>query len=218
MKSQVTIVFLFIMFSLSLFGQDSNGNEEIKSESKPSLRFQGDSRRTIINKKSVGITGIRLGVLFKEKTEVGLGIYSSNLFGILGSTLEKDYQDKSTTPPIIFPAEIDFQYFSIYGEYRLVNTNRLVLTANSQVGLGFVNIDFVEPTNEREDKREGKGLIEHSIKADVKTLRWLRLIGGVGYRYLIAGEQQLKDAFNAPIYIVGFSVDFKNIRRKDKRK
>ena len=77
-----------------------------------------------------------------------------------------------------------------------------------------MDIDLLEPNIESRNIRENKALVEHSLKANVKTFEWLRLIGGVGYRYLIAGEQQIKDAFNAPIYIVGFSLDFKQVYGK----
>ena len=103
---------------------------------------------------------------------------------------------------------VGFHYFSAYGEYRLISNKRLLLTFNTQVGLGRVDINFPEVTPVKDRIREIKSLVEHSIKADVQTLPWLRLIGGIGYRYLTSGEDQIKDAFNSPIYIVGFSIDY----------
>ena len=209
----ISILFILIS-SITLEGQKPIIDEKVDTVKMVSLMFQGDSRRTFIDKKSVGIFGARLGVLFQEKFEIGLGVYSSNLFGILGSNVNKDYQDNKTSPPEVFPAEIGFHYFSLFGEYRLLNSNRIVLTLNSQLGLGWVDIDFDETIIDKERIRENKSLVEHSLKADVLTLDWLRLIGGIGYRYLLSGEPQIKDAFNAPIYIVGFSADFKLLRSK----
>jgi len=206
---RIILIVVLIISSINLFGQDPTIKEKKDADKKYSIEFQGDSRRTFVNRESAGIFGVRLGVLFREKTEVGLGIYSSNLFGLLGSSVRKDYQDNSIMPPPVFASEIGFHYFSVYGEYRLIDNERIMLTINSQIGLGRVDIDFVEPNLGKDRIREGKSLVEHSIKADVKTLEWLRLIGGVGYRYLIAGESQIKKAFNAPIYIIGFSIDFK---------
>lgn len=199
-------IFFFLFFATAaLFSQTSN---EIASQ------FQGDSRRTFVNRESVNIFGIRGGVAFNQKYELGIGVYSSNLFGVLGRTVDKNYLDKTADPAIQVPSEIGFHYFSIYGEYTILKNNRLELTTNNQIGLGWVDIDFIATTQGRESIQEGKSLLEHSIKADIKTFEWLRLIGGVGYRYLIGGEAQIKEAFNAPIYIIGFSIDFKLLRHQ----
>ncbi len=204
---RITASILLLFFTLSLLGQDSN---------KPAFRFQGDSRKTFVDRKSADIYGIRGGLLFKNKYELGIGIYSSNLFGILGNDVSKDYQDNNSDPVITIPSEIGFHYLSVYGEYTVLENARWKLTANSQIGIGRVDINFVETTLGKDRIREAKSLVEHSFKADVLTFRWLRLMGGLGYRYLINGEDQIKKAFNAPIYIIGFSIDFKKLFNKEK--
>ena len=95
---RILFITLSILLSTLLAGQASTSTEEKGLKKKSTLRFQFDSRRTFVDKKSVGLIGVRLGKLFNEKTEVGFGIYSSNLFGILGSTADKSYQDKNFNP------------------------------------------------------------------------------------------------------------------------
>jgi len=214
MKVRILFFLILIGYTSSLFGQEQILEESIDSIQKPRLKFAGDSRFTIIDRSSVNIYGARLGLLFKDKFEVGLGVYSSNLFGILGSSVSKEYLDDSTIPVSSFNSEIGFHYFSLFGEYRLLNSERIVLTLNTQVGLGWATIEFVEPDDNKDMLRRFKSLVEHSIKVDVKTFDWLRLIGGVGYRYLLDDDQQLKDSFNAPIYIIGFSIDYGLLKRK----
>ena len=193
-----------ILLSSAAFSQQALLTEDEEPQKTRTLKLEGDSRRTFVNRESAAIYGVRLGVLLNERTDVGIGIYSSNLFGILGGSVNKQYQDKNSSPPLFFN----------YGEYTLISTNRLKFTANSQIGFGWVDIDFVDPNVNKQRVRETKSLIEHSIKADVKTFEWLRLSGGIGYRYLIAGEEQIRNAFNAPIYIVGFSIDFKYLSNR----
>lgn len=206
------------LLTYTVDAQELSEDEKQASPKKSVLRFQGDSRQTIINRKSVGIYGVRMGVLFEGDKEVGLGVYSSNLFGVLGNTVEKNYLDNSVVPPLALPASVGFHYFSIYGEYTILKSRILLLTTNSQVGHGWVDIDFTD-TNSKDRLRERKWLVEHSVKIDVKTFEWLRVMGGVGYRYLTSGERQIKDTFNAPIYILGFSIDFKKLLgRKTKSK
>ena len=123
----------------------------------------GDSRRTFVDKQSANIFGIRAGLGVSKKIETGIGIYSSNLFGILGSNVSKLYIDNSAPSPFEFQAEVGFHYFAVYGEYLLLSNRRLKLTTNTQIGLGYVDIDFA--TAIKEGRREIKSLIEHSIKA-----------------------------------------------------
>ncbi len=214
MWMRIAIMIILFLSTLISHAQEVPKDEKEESPKKSLFRFQGDSRQTIINRKSVGIYGVRLGVLFEGDKEVGLGVYSSNLFGILGNTVAKDYQHNSVVPPLILPASFGFHYFSIYGEYTIMRNRKLLLTTNSQLGHGWVDIDFTDTNIDKSRLRERKWLMEHSVKIDVETFEWLRIMGGMGYRYLIAGERQIKDTFNAPIYILGFSIDFKKLFKK----
>jgi len=205
----LNIIIIFLFFASLITAQESESN-------KPDFQFQIDSRQTFVSRKSATIFGIRGGVLIDNKYGLGLGIYSSNLFGILGRTVQKDYIDNSLEPPQTFSSEVGFHYFSFYGEYTILENTRWKFTANSQIGTGRVDISFNEPAEPKQSIRTGKNLIEHSIKADVKTFEWLRLKAGIGYRYLTGGETQVKQAFNAPIYIISFSIDFKKLFAKNK--
>jgi len=182
--------------------------QEVK---KAELRVQFDSRNTLVDKETVGIFGLRVGLPIKNKYEFGVGLYASRVFDFFGKEIEKDYLDNSTIPSQTLPAVIGFKYFSVYGEYTLVDNNRWNITANSQYGLGQVFIELTESNGSMRKKTEGKSLIEHSLKAKYQLNSWLQLIGGVGYRYLINGEEQIRDAFNAPIYIVSAEIDFKRL-------
>lgn len=182
--------------------------QEVK---KTELKVQFDSRNTLINKETVGIFGLRVGLPFKDKYEIGIGLYASRVLDFFGKEIEKDYLDNSITPSQTLPAVIGFKYFSIYGEYTLVDNKRWNITANSQYGLGQVFIELTESNGSLRKKTEGKSLIEHSLKAKYQLNSWLQLIGGLGYRYLISGEEQIKNAFNAPIYIISAEIDFRGV-------
>jgi hypothetical protein len=92
-----------------------------------------------------------------------------------------------------------------------------MLTTNTQFGEGRVNIHLEEGLEMERRLRAGKTLVEHSFKAKVRTFSWLHLIVGVGYRYLLNGEAQIKKAFNAPVYILGASIDFKKLKKAVKK-
>ena len=206
---------LFSLLFIILFSVSGSAQEE---EKRSKIRIQGDSRSTIIERRSALIYGLRVGYPFTERFEAGVGIYSSNLFRLLGRSVEKDYLDNTLDPPRLIPAEIGFHYSAIFGEYALIENKRWKFTANTQLGFGWVAIDLDEAFVTEDTRREIKVVVEHSLKADVQTLPWLRLIGGVGYRYIPFAEQQIKDTFNAPIYIVGFSLDYGLLFGKKKKR
>ena len=199
---------IFLFSSILNFAQD----QETATEEKLNFRLDFDSRRTFVDRNSVNIFGLRVG-LHKKKIGFGIGYYSSRSFGVFDRSIAKNYTDNKLSPPENFPAEFDFDYFSIFGDYIFLKKNRWQATANTQLGIGRVNIDLLDGNNTR-NIIERKSLVEHSVKVNYQVLRWLRLDGGLGFRYLIRAEEQIKNAFNAPIYIVGVNVNVKELFRK----
>ena len=202
---------IFLFLPILNFAQD----QETATAEKWKFRLDFDSRRTFVDRNSVNVFGLRVG-LHKKKIGFGVGYYSSRSFGVFDRSITKDYTDNKLSPPESFPAEFDFDYFSIFGDYILLKKNKWQVTANTQLGIGRVNIDLLDGNNTR-NIIERKSLVEHSVKVNYQVLRWLRLDGGIGYRYLVRAEEQIKDAFNAPIYIVGVNVNVKELFRKRKK-
>jgi len=216
MNSLKCLPFILIFFLLPFvnFAQDQKTETTVTKAEKWSFKLDFDSRRTFVQRNSVRIFGVRVG-LHKNKFGFGVGYYSSRTFGILDKSISKTYSDNKLNPPQNFPAEFDFDYFSIFGDYILLKKNKWQVTANTQLGLGRVDIDLLDVNSK--NIKERKSLVEHSVKVNYQALRWLRFDAGIGYRYLIAGEQQIKNAFNAPIYIVGLNVNTKELFRKRKK-
>ena len=204
-------VLIFIFLPILNFAQD----QETAKEEKWNFRLDFDSRRTFVDRNSVNIFGLRVG-LHRKKVGFGIGYYSSRSYGIFDRSISKNYTDNRLSPPENFPAEFDFDYFSIFGDYIFFKKNRWQATANTQLGIGRVDIILLDGNSSR-DVIERKSLAEHSVKVNYQVLRWLRLDGGIGYRYLIRAEEQIKNAFNAPIYIVGVNINFKELFKKKKK-
>ncbi len=203
---------LFMVFNtLAMNAQDSTRVKNMN------FVVQLDSRNTFVRDKAVGIFGIRGGFLYKKRYELGLGIYGTRLLDLLGREVEKDYLDNNRNPAQLRPALIGFEYASLYGEYVVMRNLRWHITVNSQYGMGRVNIRLTEPNGTESLKRERKSLVEHSVKAKHEVNTWLQLVGGFGYRYLLSGQDQVKKAFNAPIYIISAEIDFKNLWKALKR-
>jgi len=203
-KNQIFLL-LFFATTSALLAQEATAEKNMR------FVVQLDSRNTFVRDKAVSIFGIRGGFLYKDRYELGLGLYGTRLLDFLGREVEKDYLDNSTTPAQLKPALIGFEYASIYGEYKVLENARWFITVNSQYGMGRVNIRLQESNGTETLKRERKSLVEHSLKAKYHLNSWLTLVGGLGYRYLLSGQNQVKKAFNAPIYIISAEIDFKQL-------
>lgn len=202
---------LSLLVLILLCGVTSLTTAQEETESSVQFSIQLDSRNTFVRTEAVGIFGVRAGLVFNKKFELGLGAYGTRLLDFLGKEVEKDYLDESLSPAQLVPALIGFEYTSLYGEYLVIENDRWNITVNSQYGMGRVNIRIQEPNDMERLKRERKSLVEHSVKAKYQFNSWLQLIGGLGYRYLLSGEKQVKKAFNAPIYIISAEIDFKTL-------
>ena len=200
-----------LLASTLLLASMSMNAQEAENERNMRFVVQLDSRNTFVRDKAVSIFGLRGGFQFSNKYELGVGLYGTRLLDFLGREVEKDYLDNSQNPARLRPALIGFEYASLYGEYVITENDHWHLTANSQYGMGRVNIRLTELNGSKTLKHERKGLVEHSIKAKYQLNCWLQLVGGLGYRYLLSGQDQVKKAFNAPIYLISAEIDFRKL-------
>lgn len=203
----ILVIVILVQFKFPLVAQEKASD----------FRIQLDSRRTFVDRESVGIFGIRAGFSFNDKHEAGIGLYGSRVLDFLGKRVEKNYKDNSVYPAVTLPAEVGFEYVSVFYEYTIVDSDRWMVTVNNQFGVGRVNIYLMDGNTERKIK-ENKTLTEHSVKAKYGVLPWLKLVAGIGYRYLWAGEEQIKKAFNAPILIMNAEIDLKKLKMALKKK
>jgi hypothetical protein len=205
------IYFLLLLFSLPLAAQEGG------LPAKEKFRFLAgfDSRTTIINRETIGITGLRVG-LKKNKYAFGIGGYDSRFLGILGRTLSKPFTLDEFSPERTVDADVDFRYLSVFGEYYLVRQKKVILALNTQLGAGNIRVAY-DLDGEPVVRKLRKGLVEHYAKLRVLPLPWLELSGGVGYRYLIDGEPQIKQSFSGPVYTIGGWIYFGKLFGKKKK-
>ena len=55
------------------------------------------------------------------------------------------------------------------------------------------------------------GLLEVSMLAEYRLLRWLGLGAGVGYRQMLTSDAILRKNFNGPLYIVKVKIYFHEV-------
>ena len=204
--------YLFLLFfSLPLAAQEGGPPAEEKFK----LLLGFDSRTTIINRETIGITGLRAG-LRKNRYAFGIGGYDSRFLGILGRTLRKPFTLDEFSQERTVDADVDFRYLSVFGEYYLIRQEKIIIALNTQLGAGNIRVAY-DLDGEPVVRKLRKGLVEHYAKLTVRPLPWLELSSGVGYRYLIDGEPQIKKSFSGPVYTIGGWIYFGKLFGKKKK-
>lgn len=214
-KQFCLIFFIFLTINLQLFSQNLESNDN--KEQKTRLQFKLSSRRTFVDNKAASLLGVRLGLMFNKKYEIGIGYYSSGFFNLAKTVkdIPKTVINESTGEIKPAMADVGFGYVSLYAEYVILSKKKWTFTVNSQYGRGVALLDVKDTDgNFLEEQRKNKNLIEHSTKVTFALTSWFDLIGGVGYRYLLDRDDVIRDAFTSPIYILSFNIDFFDLHKK----
>jgi hypothetical protein len=158
------------------------------------LVFNFDARYSFIDRESVRISGVKVGVEWKETVRTGLGMY------FLSSTLHGMVPDPAgSTVPL--EARLRFGYFAGFAEYILHHSERWEVSVPLQAGMGTLFYEFFDSDGKphRVD-RQGIFLVEPSVSGHYKLFYWIGVGAGAGYRQIINPEIKLAHDLNAPIY------------------
>ncbi len=176
---------------------------------RPKLVFSFDGRYSFIKSEAVNISGLKLGLDFRNKFRIGIGVY--------GLLKPEEYSGNVTRPNgtkkivIPFNATLNLWYGVIYGEYVIAHKKRWEISIPIQFGVGQSQID-AEPIRKenissikylnKNDQNTTVFLIEPSITGYYKVFSWIGVGTGIGYRRMIGADDTMNQNFNNPIYII----------------
>ena len=185
-------ILLWVLFSVvAVFSQHS--------PNKYKFNFQFDNRYSDIRSNQITIFGAKVGVQYKNLTRFGVGAsFIPSPVDVTG-TLQVKIKNKFLTRTT--DEKISFWYFSLYNDWIFYKNKHWECFATEQIGYGKpVYVYEVNGATVRED--EVPLLVnELSGQVNYKVLSWMGLGVGMGYRNIWNGGSEMKDTFNAPIYI-----------------
>jgi hypothetical protein len=185
-KKNLTLILLFLI-TTNVFSQEI-------SEKKWKFAFQVDNRFSSIRKTDIAIFGAKAGIQYKNLTRFGFGVsFIVNPVSIEYFNKKLRVQETNT---------FNFWYFSIFNDWILYKSNHWECFVTEQIGTG--NPSFTKEVNNEIVSDVNVGLFVNEISGQVnyKINDWIGAGTGIGYRNLWNKSGQLKDIFNAPIYIV----------------
>ena len=205
-----TIQFLFLyLFLLScpliLSGQfDKNEpivfeNEFRKSfHAKPKLDVKFDNRVSFIRDNKVKTIGIKIGLSFRRKFKVGLG---------LNDMLLPVHSTYTTDADTAIPVNLEYFYFSPYIEYVYFNTKKWEFSLSTQLGIGSASYQYKDANGKKVKLNESAVLsYEPAMLIDYKIIRWIGIGTGVGYRLVFYKSPGIKEKFSSPEYVIKIKI------------
>ncbi|NCP45478.1 MAG: hypothetical protein COW67_09985 [Flavobacteriales bacterium CG18_big_fil_WC_8_21_14_2_50_32_9] len=191
----------FIFFALCLFskGQPNVFENEFKTSfnTKPKFEFKFDSRFSFLRNTNVKTTGIKIGLSFNKKFNVGLG------FNQLFVNAKSEIIEQADTIPV----NLNYFYFSPYFEYVYFTSKKWEFNLSTQIGLGSAKYNYTNFEGKEESKNRTTILsYEPAMLIDYKIIKWVGLGLGVGYRLVFYKNGEVKEHFSSPIYVIKLKV------------
>lgn len=191
------IVILLVFLSLLSWSQDSISVTKKKPIKAAKLLFAFDARRSYVLDNKVKFNGIKIGVELLEKHRIGLGFYGlQQPVRFTGKIDHTKYPDATDT--LFF----SFNYSGSFYEYVWLRTKRWELTTPLHLGLGAIELKYLDTTRHMSAPFIKGGSFVCGIGGSVqfKIWRWFALGTGGGYRKMLTREENIKKPLDAPYY------------------
>ncbi len=200
-------LFYFILFSCPnfLFAQDDKKepvifeNEFKKSfHTKPKLDVKFDNRVSFIRDNKVKTIGVKIGLSFRRKFKVGLG---------LNDMLLPVHSTYTTDADTAIPVNLEYFYFSPYIEYVYFNTKKWEFSLSTQLGIGSASYQYKDVNGKKIKLNESAILsYEPAMLIDYKIIRWIGIGTGVGYRLVFYKSPGITEKFSSPEYVIKLKI------------
>ncbi|PJA06247.1 MAG: hypothetical protein COX70_09860 [Flavobacteriales bacterium CG_4_10_14_0_2_um_filter_32_8] len=203
------ILLLFYLFLLTcpifLIAQDDKlehvvFEEEFKKSfhAKPKLDVKFDNRFSFIRDSKVKTIGVKIGLSYRRKFKIGLGINSMLL------PVQSTYTTDADTA---IPVNLEYFYFSPYIEYVYYNTKKWEFSLSAQMGIGSASYQYDDVNGKKVKLNESAVLsYEPAMLIDYKIIRWIGIGTGVGYRLVFYKSPGIKEKFSSPEYVIKLKI------------
>ena len=184
----------FFILILSFFIFSSQGHAQLfdsirtSFDYKPKFLLKFDTRNSFISNQYAKIHGIKVGLSFNKTTNIGIGYH---------------WMPKRPLEPTLLNSnkiDLKFGYAVAFFEYNFYKSKYWSAEIPVQIGLGKAQYDDLDLAI-----TIGSSWIiiyEPAMTIEYKFLKYFGIGGGVGFRLAIKSNQQIKESFTAPEYIL----------------
>lgn len=183
---------------LSFFIFSSQGHAQLfdsirtSFDYKPKFLVKFDTRNSFISNQYAKIHGIKVGLSFNKTTNIGIGYH-----WMPKRLIERNLSNSNKI-------DLKFGYAVAFFEYNFYKSKYWSAEIPVQIGFGKAQYDYVSlPIT-----IDSSWIIiyEPAMTIEYKFLKYFGIGGGVGFRLAIKSNQQIKESFTAPEYILRFKI------------
>jgi len=184
--------FFIILLSFFIFSSQARAQlfDSIRTsfDYKPKFLLKFDTRNSFISNQYAKIHGIKVGLSFNKTTNIGIGYH---------------WMPKRPLEPTLLNSnkiDLKFGYAVAFFEYNFYKSKYWSAEIPVQIGLGKAQYDDLDLAI-----TIGSSWIiiyEPAMTIEYKFLKYFGIGGGVGFRLAIKSNQQIKESFTAPEYIL----------------
>ena len=222
MKSKYWALFFYIIFQSSLSSQNINSKKtnikdslitKLKADSTHIYRFQKirpylnlDQRNSFIRGTPINVNGLQAGVLIKEKHVIGLG-------GYMITANSKQQIKTKTDKNIPVNKALSMNYGTIFYQYVALDKRFWEIDLQAELGWGKYEYKFYDVNTNKLLSDKSAGVLVGGLGPLLafKPLKWIGIIGMVGYRFTSEKNSNLN--FNGIYYSYGVWLDVRQIIR-----
>lgn len=216
---QLSKQFFISLLIITSFASKGIAQDDSTTSKRSTFYFALDVRRSIVRELPVRISGLKMGVTFKQNHSIGIGYYNMGrpILGGIHISRPVEYDENKTIVSkrdgsrfdLNARIKLEMAYASLFYEYRFFTHRKWNMDVNSQFGFGNVYIYAYDKVNDRQlfngkPKKDFIKLVEASVSVQYKIVEWLGLGAGIGYRYMIQPNDYISTTFNYPIWSLKF--------------
>ncbi|MCT4581017.1 MAG: hypothetical protein N4A35_06330 [Flavobacteriales bacterium] len=186
-KSKYLLLLLITSIGLSGIAQE-----------KTRLLLSLDRKSSLFHPTKVNTLGVRVGYKYGCKVNVGFGVYRAN-------NITFDYQlDAFNYPNASTSLEAQINYVNLFVEPILLSEKRKLFSLPLSVGGGNINVKYRElnTTKTKTYFNDFAPVIDVGGVFLFKTVPFVWLGGGVGYRHFFHRNDLVHENFNAPYFMI----------------
>ena len=197
----------FFIPILSFFIFSSHGHAQLfdsirtSLDYKPKFLVKFDTRNSFISNQYAKIHGIKVGLSFNKTTNIGIGYHWMPKRSIEFNSHNLNKVD------------LKFGYAAAFFEYNFYKSKRWSGEIPVQIGLG--KAQYTDADLAVSKASSWIIIYEPAMTIEYKFLKYFGLGGGVGFRLAIKSNQQIKESFTAPEYILRFKIYFGDIYKEE---
>ncbi len=168
----------------------------------PSFKF--DTRNSFITGNSTKVWGIKGGVSFGKRLNLGVG------YNFIGTELIQDVIVNGEQKE----ADIQMHYVAPYIEYSFYQRGPWELITPIQLGVGNSFLEYSTPDGKRAMNKARVVLYEPGMAFEYKILKILGVGIGLGYRIMLKNNRAIDQQFTSPVYALRVRLIFDELYRR----